>query len=339
MSVIEGEAVADRAELDQVVEELRGGRQAASHDPREPGRRRARVAARDAPDARAARQGLGDVHVAGRVPAAPRVPPPATSARSSARRPTTSASAWWSSSTAATSTACRSTSCRREGTHILNIDHHHDNTRFGTVNLVVARGLVHGRDRLRDRARARRRDHAADRRGALRRARHRHRPVHVREHHGRGAPDGRRADRGGRPAARDVPPAVRGPAVPPARAALAGAERASSATTTARSRWRHLTLRRLRGDRRARERLRGDRRPHARGRGHGGRRRSCASCSATSAGLAQGQPARHRRHGGRVADRARARRRRPPPGRRLLHRAADPDELVATIRERGRPSS
>jgi len=26
---------------------------------------------------------------------------------------------------------------RREGAHILNIDHHHDNTRFGTVNLVV----------------------------------------------------------------------------------------------------------------------------------------------------------------------------------------------------------
>ncbi len=26
---------------------------------------------------------------------------------------------------------------RREGVHILNVDHHHDNTRFGTVNLVV----------------------------------------------------------------------------------------------------------------------------------------------------------------------------------------------------------
>ena len=28
---------------------------------------------------------------------------------------------------------------RRPGVHILNIDHHHDNTRFGTVNLVRAR--------------------------------------------------------------------------------------------------------------------------------------------------------------------------------------------------------
>jgi phosphoesterase RecJ-like protein len=27
---------------------------------------------------------------------------------------------------------------KREGIHILNIDHHHDNTRFGTVNLVVS---------------------------------------------------------------------------------------------------------------------------------------------------------------------------------------------------------
>ena len=40
------------------------------------------------------------------------------------------------SSTAATSTACRSTSCSATTRTILNIDHHHDNTRFGTVNLV-----------------------------------------------------------------------------------------------------------------------------------------------------------------------------------------------------------
>ena len=31
---------------------------------------------------------------------------------------------------------------------ILNIDHHHDNTRFGTVNLVDDHGLLHRRDRL-----------------------------------------------------------------------------------------------------------------------------------------------------------------------------------------------
>ena len=52
--------------------------------------------------------------------------PPADIARSRRR----------SSSTAGTSTACRSTSCATDGTKVINIDHHHDNTRFGTVNLV-----------------------------------------------------------------------------------------------------------------------------------------------------------------------------------------------------------
>ena len=70
----------------------------------------------------------------------------------------------------------------RDGATILNIDHHHDNTRFGDVNLVDIERLVHGRDRLRAGEAARRRDHARDRRGALRRPGHRHRPVHVREH-------------------------------------------------------------------------------------------------------------------------------------------------------------
>ena len=71
---------------------------------------------------------------------------------------------------------------QREGQHILNIDHHHDNTRFGTVNLVVRRRVVHRGDPLGARARARRGDHAVDGRGALHRADHRHRPLHVREH-------------------------------------------------------------------------------------------------------------------------------------------------------------
>ena len=31
---------------------------------------------------------------------------------------------------------------------LLNIDHHHDNTHFGTINHVVARRLLHGRDRV-----------------------------------------------------------------------------------------------------------------------------------------------------------------------------------------------
>ena len=84
-----------------------------------------------------ARQGHRDVHVGGGVPAAVRVPPPPARATSS--------------------TSCRRTpsertivflDCgnidrmpvdflQRDDAHIVNIDHHHDNTRFGTANLVV----------------------------------------------------------------------------------------------------------------------------------------------------------------------------------------------------------
>ena len=49
-----------------------------------------------------------------------------------------------------------SASVLRDGAHLLNIDHHHDNTRFGTLNHVVARRFVHGRDRVGPDARARR---------------------------------------------------------------------------------------------------------------------------------------------------------------------------------------
>ena len=48
--------------------------------------------------------------------------------------------------TAATSTARRPTRSSARTRRILNIDHHHDNTRFGTVNHVDAGRVVHGRD-------------------------------------------------------------------------------------------------------------------------------------------------------------------------------------------------
>ena len=38
---------------------------------------------------------------------------------------------------------------KNDGEKVLNIDHHHDNTRFGTVNLVDVGRLEHRRDRLR----------------------------------------------------------------------------------------------------------------------------------------------------------------------------------------------
>ena len=77
--------------------------------PRGPRRRRPRLAARHAPSAHPARQGLGDVHGGEGVPAADRVPLPAAGGglpRAAGRhgRPHRR-----SSSTAATSTGCRST--------------------------------------------------------------------------------------------------------------------------------------------------------------------------------------------------------------------------------------
>jgi phosphoesterase RecJ-like protein len=72
----------------------------------------------------------------GRVPAALRVPLPRAAAGSSPSRRTTSPSARSCSWTAATSTATRP-SAQATAARILNIDHHHDNTRFGTINHVV----------------------------------------------------------------------------------------------------------------------------------------------------------------------------------------------------------
>ena len=83
-------------------------------------------------------------------------------------------------------------------------------------------------------------------------------------------------------------------------------------------------------DRRRGELLRGRRRPPARRSRARRSPRSRASCSATTgAALRKVSPARHRRRRRRLADRARAGRRRAPPGRRLLDASSTPDELVA----------
>ena len=158
---------------------------------------------------------------------------------------------------------------QRDGVHIVNVDHHHDNTRFGTVNLVDSQRVVHGRDRLGARKGARRRDHAGDRRRALRRARHRHRQVHVHEHLAALAPDGGGADGGRRRHTRDLPPPVRAAAVRAAAAALARAQRGAALRRRRRDGDRP-DARRLRGDGLGRDRLRGDRRPPACGGRHEG---------------------------------------------------------------------
>ena len=54
--------------------------------------------------------------------------------------------------------------------HIVNIDHHHDNTHVRDRQLRPARGVVHGRDRVGSDARPGGRADAQHRRGAVRRA-------------------------------------------------------------------------------------------------------------------------------------------------------------------------
>src|SRR5215207_6036164 len=152
------------------------------------------------------------------------------------------------------------------GLHILNIDHHHDNTRFGTVNLVSPAASCTAEIvwRISKELGA---DITGHREGAVRGARDRHGSLHVREHLGGGAPHGRRADRGGGAAAHRLPRVVRGPPLPapsaaPARACERGAPRRR------RDHDRPPDEGRLRADRRPRDRLGGSRRPHAGGRGH-----------------------------------------------------------------------
>ena len=114
---------------------------------------------------------------------------------------------------------------------------------------------------------ARRGADAGDRRGAVRRAGHRHGPLHVREHRAAGARDGRRAARAGRRRARDLPAPLRGHPAGQARAARARAQ----PRRALRRRAAHGHAPHARGlprHGRRRELLRGRRRPPALGRGH-----------------------------------------------------------------------
>ena len=230
----------------------------------------------------------------------------------------TSPSARSCSSTAATSTATRR-SVLRDGAHLLNIDHHHDNTRFGTLNYVVPAAsctaeivwdLMHGLGVRPD---------AGCRRGAVHRADHRHRALHVREHRPARAPDGRRADRGGRRRAGRLPAPVRGHAARQAR-------RCSRSRSARVQRFDagELTLAALSAeDFAARGRrgqlLRGHHRPAARA--SQGTKVAVLVRELTARrarGPAQSLAARDRRRRRRVGDRARPGRRRAPPRRRLL---------------------
>ena len=159
------------------------GRALRAGHPREPRRRRARLARCDARPAHRARQGLrrcSSRRATCRCPTSTACSPLRRQLiQRAARR--TSPSARSCSSTAATSTATPPACCATAA-HLLNIDHHHDNTRFGTLNHVVPDAsctaeivwdLMHGLGVRAD---------AGDRRGAVHRPDHRHRALHVREH-------------------------------------------------------------------------------------------------------------------------------------------------------------
>ena len=114
-------------------------------------------------------------------------------------------------------------SLKREGAHILNVDHHHDNTQFGTVNLVVPEASCTAEviwDLMKDLGVELTRPIAE----ALYVGLVTDTGKFMYENTGpAGAPDGGRADRGRRRRARDLPPHLRGRAAGQARAAGARA--------------------------------------------------------------------------------------------------------------------
>ncbi len=202
---------------------------------------------------------------------------------------------------------------------VINIDHHHDNTRFGDFNLVDVEAsctaeIVYDLARLLER-----RDHARRwRLGALRRPDHRHRQLHVREHQ-RAHPSGRgRADRRRGRRRRHLPPPLRARADREAAPGGPGAglDRAPL-RRAARDQPHHR--RRLRGDGCRRGDDRGDHRPRALAGGDQGRRRRPRPRQQRPR-RAQGQPALQRRLGRRLGDRPQERRRRPQARRRVLDR-------------------
>ena len=202
---------------------------------------------------------------------------------------------------------------KHEGTHILNIDHHHDNTRFGTVNLVVSDASCTA-EIVYDLARelgARITPEIAD-------------AMYV----GLVTDTGRFMYQNTTPAAHRMAADLIEAGVDthdvyrrlyedlPLRRlellqrALASVERFDDGAITMGS----LTRADFEADGRVRDRLRGHRGPHALGRGHQGRGAGARAAGRRPPRPEQGQPARHRRQRGRVGDRPRAGRRRPPPG-------------------------
>ena len=106
------------------------------HDAREPGRRRARLAARDDARARPARQGRVDVPRRRRAAAGRVRVHAARELRGSCR--TTRASVLLALDCANEPRLGPDPEVLQQAPLVVDIDHHHDNTRFGDVNLIVA---------------------------------------------------------------------------------------------------------------------------------------------------------------------------------------------------------
>ena len=124
------------AQRELVLERLREDRQIRARHAREPRRRRARLARRDAGPAERARQGHRDVHLP-RGSAAPREYGLFSLEGLIQQAPADIAQR------TVVFLDCgnidrNSASVLRDGARLLNIDHHHDNTNFGTLNYVVA---------------------------------------------------------------------------------------------------------------------------------------------------------------------------------------------------------
>ena len=205
---------------------------------------------------------------------------------------------------------------------VLDVDHHHDNARFGDVNLIVddasstaeiVRDLLEVLDVPLTPEIAR---------GALRRARHRHGPLPVHEHDAEGASPGGRARRGRRRHPRGLPAMSTRRCSSPssscsrARSSARSCSRAagSSSPTSCKDDF---------GERRRRGAvLRGDHRPPPVGRRVGDGRADPRAAARRGAG-APDLAALELRRGRRLRGRAGGGRRRPPPGSRLLVGALD----------------
>ena len=183
---------------------------------------------------------------------------------------------------------------QREGLHILNIDHHHDNTRFGTVNLVVPEASCTAEIvwRLAKELGAELTPEIAE---ALYTGlvtdtgRFMYENTGVEAH--RMAADLIAA--GVEPRA-GLEAALRGPSLQPPGAAAAGA-RDGRAPRSRGDDGRPPRQVGLRGDRCARDGFRGRDRPPARGAGHQGRRARARAAGGGPRRHAQGEPAGHRR--------------------------------------------